>query len=520
MRKSRLFWGAGRGTIPLMDTNHQHNGKVDYDLIVVGGGINGAGIARDAAGRGLSVLLAEARDLGGATSTASTKLIHGGLRYLEYYEFKLVRESLRERERLLRIAPHLVRELAFILPHEPHLRPAWMIRAGLFLYDHLGGRRSVTGSRAVRFDAENPLQERLVRGFSYADCRVDDGRLVVLNALDAAERGAQVMVGTHCTGMVADGEIWRVTLQNAQGSTSEKTARMVVNATGPWVRQFLDQCGLAHEGTPRVRLVRGSHIVVPRLYEGEQAYILQQQDRRIVFAIPYEERFTMIGTTEADHRGDPATAQVTEDEIAYLCGAVNGYFKQQIKPADVVWHFSGVRPLVDDGHDSATATTRDYRLVADRSFGPLLLSVFGGKITTYRHLAEEAVGLLTREAAWTANIALPGGDVPLGDMDFFVRVAEKEWPWLPHELLRRYARSYGTRMGDIIGRARDQSGLGRHYGDGIYEAEICYLVEYEWARCAEDILWRRSKCGLHVMPETVAALESALPAIIREITGQ
>lgn len=497
-----------------MNTN-----QPDYDLIVIGGGINGAGIARDAAGRGLSVLLVESGDLAGATSSASTKLIHGGLRYLEYYDFRLVRESLQERERLLHVAPHIIRPLKFILPHEPHLRPAWMIRAGLFLYDYLGGRRTLKRSRAVRFNIDGPLKHHFTHGFSYADCWVDDARLVALTALDATERGAQVMTRTRCAGLAVDGPHWRATLQNAQGVTFEKTAAMAVNATGPWVRHFLDDHGLSHPQTPAIRLVRGSHIVVKRLYEGSQAYILQQADRRIVFAIPYEDDFTLIGTTEAEHDADPAAPRITDDEIAYLCGAINGYFKKTVTPADVVWTYSGVRPLLADDRESATAATRDYRLVLDNSYGPRLLSVFGGKITTYRRLAEEAVSHLTPEKPWTGTTPLPGGDIAPDQYDAFVRAMGERWPFLPDALLLRYARAYGTRMGDVIIRARDLTGLGAHYGDHIYEAEIRYLVEYEWARSVEDVLWRRSKLGLHIAPDTEKALAAAMPPIVREITG-
>lgn len=498
--------------------------RTDYDLIVIGGGINGAGITRDAAGRGLSTLMVESGDLAGATSSASTKLIHGGLRYLEYYDFKLVAESLRERERLLRVAPHIIWPTKFILPHEPHLRPAWMIRAGLFLYDHLGGRRSLKRSRAIHFTADGPLKTHFERGFSYADCCVDDARLVVLSALDAVERGAQVMTRTRCAALRPDGDIWRVTLTLPHGATIEKTARMVVNATGPWARKFLDENGLAHDDTPHVRLVRGSHIVIPRLYEGSQAYMLQQSDRRIVFAIPYEGRFTLIGTTDAEHHEDPAGPQISEDEKSYLCAAINNYFKRQITLSDIVWSYSGVRPLLEDGPPgkavTASAATRDYRLIADRTYGPMLLSVFGGKITTFRHLAEDAVNQLTHDKPWTGRVPLPGGDLPHHDFDFYARGVAAEWPWLPDDLRLRLARSYGTRMGDILGPARAITDLGAYYGDNWYEAELRYLVEYEWARTADDVLWRRSKQGLHITPETAAAIAAALPAIIKEHTGQ
>lgn len=497
--------------------------RADFEICVIGGGINGVGIARDAAGRGLSTLLVEAGDLGGATSSASTKLIHGGLRYLEYYEFKLVRESLRERARLLAVAPHIIWPLKFILPHEAHLRPAWMIRAGLFLYDHLGeapfGKRAFRRSRGIRFNPDGPLKDSFVQGFSYSDCWVDDARLVALNALDAAERGATVMTRTRCVGLRAVGDLWHITLRNPQGVEVEKTARMVVNATGPWVRRFLDDHALARPDTPQVRLVRGSHIIVKRLYAGPQAYILQQADRRIVFAIPYEDEFTLIGTTEVPQDDGPESPRITPPETDYLCGAINAYFKTQITPADVVRSYSGVRPLLEDGAGNASAVTRDYRLVLDRAAGPPLLSVFGGKITTYRHLAEEAVGMLTPAKPWTDGVPLPGGDIPRGDFEDFVRAMQEKWLFLPPAMVRRYARAYGTRMGDIIGTAKNIGGLGAFYGDDMFEAELRYLVEYEWARTPEDVLWRRSKRGLHVAPQTAEVVTAALPPIVKEIIG-
>lgn len=481
--------------------------RSDYDICVIGGGINGAGIARDAAGRGLSVLLVEAGDLAGATSSASTKLIHGGLRYLEHYEFGLVRHALAEREVLLGLAPHLIKPMEFILPHDEHLRPAWMIRTGLFLYDHLAHRSTLPASRGLRL-TEGPLDKKYTKGFSYADCWVDDARLVVLSALDAAERGATILTRTKCTGLEADREAgrWTVRMDNSPPAT----ASAVINAAGPWVRTLLDDFGLAVRNTPRVRLVKGSHIVVPRLYDGEQAYILQQPDKRIVFAIPYEHEFTLIGTTDVNYTDDPATPVIDAAETAYLCEAVNRSFIRKISPDDVVWSYSGVRPLLDDGDENASAVTRDYKLVMDKSHGPALLSVFGGKITTYRRLAEEATDQLTSAPHWTAHAPLPGGDMK--DFGTFLREQFKRYSTHDPALVERCAHAYGTRMDRFF-----SEDMGRDFGGGLFEAEIRYLAAQEWAKTADDILWRRSKLGVHASPETKESLHAALPSILKEI---
>jgi len=474
--------------------------KPDYDLCVIGGGINGAGIARDAAGRGLSVLLVEQGDLAGATSSASTKLIHGGLRYLEYFEFGLVRHALQEREVLLGLAPHIIKPLEFVLPHDNSLRPAWMIRLGLLLYDYLGKRQTLPASKRITLKG-GPLEDRYVTGFSYADCWVDDSRLVVLNAMSAAECGAKILTRTKCEKLQPDrkNNCWTIHLQD----NVKMTARMVVNAAGPWVRELLEQSNLAGTAVPLIRLVKGSHIIVKRMYEGNHAYILQQPDRRIVFAIPYENEFTLIGTTEAEFRGNPYDAIATSDEIRYLCEAVNRSFRAKTKPEDVLWTYSGVRPLLDDGDLKATAVTRDYKLVYDDSNGPPIMSVFGGKITTYRHLAEEAVNHLSGMEGWTAGKVLPGGNIP--DFDTFLADKIKQHNSFPAELIRRYARSYGRRMDRFL-----KGPAGIDFGGGLYEAEVRYLVENEWARTAEDILWRRSKLGLHTPPETAENLDSFL----------
>jgi glycerol-3-phosphate dehydrogenase len=487
------------------------------DLLIVGGGINGAGIARDAAGRGLKVLLVEQDDLASATSSASTKLIHGGLRYLEYYEFRLVREALIEREVLLRNAPHIIRPLTFVLPHEHALRPAWLIRIGLFLYDHLGGRERLPSSRGLdlrREAAGKPLNPILAKGFSYADCWVDDARLVVLNALDACERGARILTRTRCTGAKRAGDLWEATIEDL--STHERRnvrARGLVNAAGPWVASFIDSA-LGLKRRQGLRLIKGSHIVVRRLFEGPQAYILQNADRRIVFAIPYERDFTLIGTTDLPYDGDPAAVQISAEEVDYLCQVINSHFVPQIKPADVVWTYAGVRPLHDDESENASAVTRDYVLELEEADGRApLLSVFGGKITTYRKLAEHALEKLKPHfsksgAAWTHAAPLPGGDIPDADFDRFVDGLRARWPWLPADLAQRYARAYGTRADRLLGGANGMNDLGLHFGNDLYSREVEYLIDKEWAMTAADVLWRRSKLGLHLAPATVGALEA------------
>ena len=491
------------------------------DLFVVGGGINGAGIARDAAGRGLKVVLAEQADLASATSSASTKLIHGGLRYLEYYEFRLVREALIEREVLLKAAPHIIRPLTFVLPHVSALRPAWMVRLGLFFYDHLGGRKMLPGSRSLdlrRDPAGAPLRDGYGKGFSYSDCWVDDARLVVLNARDAADRGAAVFTRTRCLSARRSGDRWIATLQDLKsGERRDIAARVLVNAAGPWVADFIDRVGVKRRHA--LRLVKGSHIIVPRLFDGGQAYILQNDDRRIVFAIPYERDFTLIGTTDLAYEGDPLQVKISAEETDYLCAVINRYFKRNVTPADVVRTYSGVRPLYDDAAQSASAVTRDYVFELDTEGAPLL-SIFGGKITTFRKLAEHALERLRSHLpqmgpAWTAGATLPGGDMPDADFDGFLAQARGDWPWLPADLARRLARAYGTRMQRILANAGSLANLGRDFGGGIYEREIRYLMEQEWALSAEDVLWRRSKLGLHVAPETAAALDTWFAATDR-----
>ncbi|WP_418160598.1 glycerol-3-phosphate dehydrogenase [Benzoatithermus flavus] len=489
------------------------------DMLVVGGGINGAGIARDAAGRGLKVLLVEQDDLASHTSRWSSKLIHGGLRYLEYYEFRLVREALIEREVLLRAAPHIVRPLTFVLPHVPEMRPAWLIRLGLFLYDHLGGREILPGSKAVDLAAPGPygapLKPWVKRGFTYSDCWVEDSRLVVLNAMDAAERGAEILTRTRCERARRKDGTWTAELVDAAGRRRQVRARALVNAAGPWVQRFLEG-GLGMRSKKRVRLVKGSHIVVPKLYDGDHPYILQNDDRRIVFAIPFEGRFTLIGTTDVPYEGDPAAVAISPEETDYLCRVVNRYFRREIEPRDVVWAYAGVRPLYDDASGNVSAVTRDYVFDVEGGDGRApLLSIFGGKITTYRKLAEHALDKLRPhlgfgKGPWTATAPLPGGDMPGANLAAFTAQMLRAHAFVPEPLLCRWVRTYGTRLERLIGGARRLEDLGADLGGGLLEAEVDYLVAHEWARTADDILWRRTRLGLHVGEDTVARLQAKL----------
>lgn len=500
--------------------------KPDYDMCVIGGGINGAGIAREAAGRGLSVLLVEAQDLAQATSSASTKLIHGGLRYLEMGEFRLVRESLKEREVLLRTAPHIVSPLEFVLPHVTGLRPKWMISLGLFLYDRLAGRRKLARSSAVSLNDSflgEPLQAGYPDGFKYSDCWADDARLVVLNAIDAKARGADILTRTACMqiGRMHETDFWYVSLKDFRtGDEFQISARMVVNAAGPWVRGVLDVSNMSTEDTPDIRLVKGSHLVVPRLFEGEHAYILQQPDKRIVFAIPYERDFTLIGTTDEIFDGDASKPVMSIAERDYLCAAANRFFERQISPADIIWSYSGVRSLLDDGQSESRKVTRDYKLHLDTSHGAPILSVFGGKLTTYRILAQRAVDKITgntKNRGWTAKAPLPGGDIEHGDMAGFIERQKKLYAFLPPDVVTRYAHSYGTRMNILLEGIEHIKAMGRDFGGGLYEAEIFYLINHEFARSVEDILWRRSKLGLHLEKKTMLALEAAMPDYLKEL---
>jgi glycerol-3-phosphate dehydrogenase len=490
-----------------------------YDLLIVGGGINGIGIARDAAGRGLKPLVVEQRDLASATSSASTKLIHGGLRYLEYYEFRLVREALGEREVLLESAPHIIWPLRFVLPHEKSLRPAWMIQIGLFLYDHLGGRKRLPGSRRISLSKQpyaNGLKPGREIGFEYSDCWVNDARMVALNALDAKERGAEIMTRTFCGKARRVDGLWEAEIHREGSAPRTVRARGLVNAAGPWAGEFL-QHQIGRNRAATLRLVKGSHIVVDRLYEGSHCFILQNSDRRIVFTIPYEDRFTLIGTTDVPYQGDAAKTAISAEETQYLCDVVNGYFSKRITPADVVWSYSGVRPLFDeDSSESASAVSRDYVLDLEDEAGKApLLNVFGGKITTFRRLSEHALQKLApffpqAKGDWTRGATLPGGDISDADFERFAADQAKRYTFLPAETVRRLARAYGTRIDRVLGKATRIEDLGRHHGAGLYQCEVDYLKRTEWAETADDILWRRSKLGLHMSAQERAAFQAAM----------
>jgi len=467
--------------------------------------VNGCGIARDAAGRGLSVLLAEKDDLASATSSASTKLIHGGLRYLENYEFRMVRNSLREREVLLRMAPHIIWPLRFVLPHHTGLRPVWLIRLGLFLYDHLGGRNILPASHGVdltRDVAGDALQPAYTRGFEYSDCRADDARLVVLNAMDARQRGARILTRTRViSAQPADGH-WSIVLQDTHGRSEHIQARALINAAGPWVGPVLEQT-IKTGNRAHMRLVKGSHIIVPKLFPHDKAYLFQNADGRIVFAIPYEDDFTLIGTTDVDYSGDPSEAHISADEVAYLCESVSVYFRTPVTPDSVIWTYSGVRPLLDEG-GAAQKVSRDYvlDLHGDGRDEPLLLNVLGGKLTTFRRLAEAVLlklsGAMAMGPAWTTGAPLPGGDFPHDGAAALADALRETAPAVDAALAHRLVRTYGALASNIFAGAKAQSDLGAHFGAGLTEREVRYLVDHEWAHTAEDILWRRTKLGLRI----------------------
>lgn len=501
--------------------------QLQCDILIVGGGINGAGIARDAAGRGLSVVLCEKDDLASHTSSASTKLIHGGLRYLEQYDFSLVRKALIEREILLRSAPHIIRPLRFVMPHDQGQRPAWLIRAGMFIYDHLAKRELLPASEGINLRthaAGAPLKNNFVKGFAYSDGWVDDARLVVLNAIAARENGATILTRTACVSVVREADHWTATLRKtphpsnitADDASSPETihvrAKLLINATGPWAASFLHDTVHGRAGK-KLRLIKGSHIVVKKLFDHPCAYIFQHPDGRIVFAIPYEHDYTLIGTTDIDYHGDTDKVAIDAQEIDYLCELVNHYFSQPISAADVIWSYSGVRPLVEDDKDdeseSASEITRDYKLAFDTDAAPLL-TIFGGKITTFRKLAEEAVDLIApvlhnQHGAWTADACLPGGDIfgeapnnrAVLEFDHFVRDMQQQYPWLSPKLVERYAHAYGTRIKILLKDRTSIADMGEEIVPGLFAAEVGYLQRYEWVTCDEDVLWRRSKVGLH-----------------------
>ncbi len=487
------------------------------DLVVIGGGINGAGIARDAVGRGLSVILCEKDDLAQGTSSRSGKLIHGGLRYLEYYEFRLVREALIEREVLLNAAPHIVWPMRFVLPHSPEQRPAWLVRLGLFLYDHLGGRQKLPGCRNINLTRDpegQPIKPQFTRAFEYSDCWVDDARLVSLNALDAKERGATVMTRTAATSARRIGSDWEIEFTAADGAKSKVRARAIANAAGPWVETVIT--GVTGSNSPRrVRLVKGSHIIVPKFWEGPQAYLFQNTDKRVIFVNPYEDNMALIGTTDIPYEGRAEDVAIDSREIDYLLAAVNRYLNVPLRREQIIHQFSGVRPLYDDNAANPSAVTRDY--VFDVTGEPPMLSVFGGKITTYRKLAEHALDKLqpffpAMKGPWTAKAPLPGGDMQEADFERFLGEMRRTKPWLPEALAHHYARLYGTRTPQVTGQAQDVTGLGQHFGGLLYSCEIDYLRDVEWAKTADDILDRRTKHGLHLTAEQREAVHHYMGA--------
>jgi len=490
-----------------------------YDLLIIGGGINGAGIARDAAGRGLSVCLVEKDDLAQATSSASTKLVHGGLRYLEHLEFRLVRESLIERERLLNIAPHIIWPLRFVLPHDKGLRPKWMLRLGLFLYDHLGGRKQLPPTSSVDLRAaphSSILADRLTHGFEYSDCWVEDSRLVVLNAMDAKERGADILTRTECTGLERSKDRWVAELSDGNGDHLRVTAGAVINAAGPWVDQVLGRA-LPGERHANLRLVKGSHLIFPKLYDGDHCYIFQNRDDRIIFAIPYERDFTLVGTTDQGFEGDPSGIDISAEEARYICDAANEYLRTGITPDQAIASYAGVRPLYENNAASNSTVTRDYQFELDQGEegdAPAILSIFGGKITTYRKLAEHALEKLPSQIGslssrqWTADEPLPGGDIEPAEFDRFIDRMRDRYSFLPPATVLRFARAYGTRMVDLLADKQGLNDMGAYLGGDVYSAELHYLVEHEFARSADDVLRRRSKLYLHLSPEEQAKVEA------------
>jgi glycerol-3-phosphate dehydrogenase len=531
-QKMRIWWGG-------LMVSERANTKV-ADLFIIGGGINGCGIARDAAGRGLSVCLAEMNDLASATSSASTKLFHGGLRYLEYFEVRLVREALIERETLLRAMPHISWPMRFVLPYHKDMRfegstptsrilnvvmpwmrgrrPAWLIRLGLFLYDNLGGRAILPGTSTLSLAGTPegaPIEDRFQKAYEYSDCWIEDSRLVILNARDAEARGAKIMVGTKVVSAARVDDQWEITLDRG-GETEVMHAKMLVNAAGPWVGDVI-QTKVRINSTEGVRLVRGSHIVTKRLYDHDKCYFFQGTDGRIIFAIPYETDFTLIGTTDAEHEDPTVKPVCTDAERDYLIDFANQYFKQDISADDVVWTYSGVRPLYDDGASSATAATRDYTLKVDANGGAPILNIFGGKITTYRRLAESAMEKIGAyfpglSGPWTAGVALPGGGFGVDAVPKLIADLSRDYPFLTPFWARRLVRAYGTEARDILGGAKTEADMGIQFGATLTAREIEWLMDREFARCAEDVVWRRNKLGLRLSTTEVAALDEWMRA--------
>lgn len=485
-----------------------------YDLLIIGGGINGCSIARDAAGRGLKVYLCEQGDIASATSSWSSKLIHGGIRYLENYEFKLVREALQERDILMRSAPYLIHPLQFILPHEKHLRPAWMIRLGLFLYDHLNHGSPIPTSQQIKLDTHGPLKTHFKTGFSYYDCQTDDSRLTLLNALDAKQHGATIQTYTKCTSLSHDHTHWHATLTHHGCHKTNISSKMVINATGPWVTTFNHTIANIHTDST-LKLVQGSHIVVPKLYPGQHAYILQNSDNRIVFTLPFQQNYTLIGTTDTHFSGDPSTCQITKDEIHYLCKIIKHYFKKPMTLNDIVWSFSGVRALHDNHTENATSTTRDYHLEYSNDGHPAYLSIFGGKITTCRRLAENALKFVEKTLSkgalpWTKTAKLPGGQLDGLEYEAFIQTIDTRYDWLDQQTRRRYIHAYGDRIHLLLKDCKSIKDLGKHYGASLYEKEISFWKTNEIAKTADDMLWRRSKLGLQLTPSEIETFKTSI----------
>lgn len=533
------------------DTKPQPESSAEpVDLFIIGGGINGCGIARDAVGRGMSVTLAEMNDLASATSSGSTKLFHGGLRYLEYFEFRLVREALVEREVLLGAMPHISWPMRFVLPYHKDIRfesdtpttrllnifmpwlrgqrPAWLIRLGLFMYDHMGGRKILPGTKTIDLKSDpagSYLNERFEKAFEYSDCWVEDSRLVVLNARDAQNRGSEILTRTEVVSAETRDGLWHVTLKDwTSGALTVRTARLLVNAGGPWVGDII-QNTIRLNSSERVRLVRGSHIVTKRLFDHDRCYFFQGTDGRIIFAIPYETDFTLIGTTDAEHSDPSVKPECTDEERDYLLAFASQYFKKPVTRDDIVWSYSGVRPLYDDGAKSATAATRDYVLTLDKSAGAPLLNVFGGKITTYRRLAEAALAKIQTEITnksgpWTAGVALPGGDFPVLEVEDRVARLQKDYPFLDAKWAKRLFRAYGTDAWQLLGSAKETQDLGREFGATITQAELDWVIDKEWVRTAEDFIWRRTKLGLRLSEEEIADLEDYITSANRQDAGK
>ncbi len=494
------------------------------DIFVIGGGINGCGIARDAAGRGYSVTLAEMNDFASGTSSGATKLIHGGLRYLEHYEFRLVREALMEREVLWAMAPHIIWPMRFVLPfHKGGIRPAWLIRLGLFLYDHLGGRKLLPATKSLdmrRDPAGKPLKPLFTKAFEYSDGWVDDARLVVLNARDAADRGADIMSRAKVVSVRREGGLWNVDVKdNATGTVKTVQARMLVNASGPWVDKVLSNAAGKNQ-VHNVRLVQGSHIIVKKKFNDPRAYFFQNPDNRIIFAIPYETDFTLIGTTDRDYQGDPADVKISGEETDYLCNAASEYFAEPVTKDDIVWTYSAVRPLFDDGASSAQEATRDYVLKLENTSGEApLLNVFGGKLTTYRRLAEHALEKVAEAIGdkgkpWTGKSSLPGGDFAATGYEAEVKKLNTKYSFLSERQARRLVRLYGTKANAILGDATSMEALGQHFGGDLYEREVEWLIRQEWARTSDDVLWRRTKQGLHFSSEQAIILDDYMKAAV------